>query len=113
MTTDIVQQSLEAFYRSDRVGLDGPRVLDLTLLDSGYETDVFAFSLEAEHGGKESVQDLILRVYAGDDTSEKAAREFAAMSRLHQAGYPVPHVVAFERSQAPLGRPFVIIERIP
>jgi aminoglycoside phosphotransferase (APT) family kinase protein len=112
MTVDEVQQRLQAFYDTREAGLSRPRVSDTTLLGSGFETDVFAFTLQTERAGAEESQDLVLRVYAGEDVSEKAGREFNAMSRLHKTGYPVPQVLVLQRDPAPLGRPFMIMERI-
>lgn len=112
MTSIAVQRGLQEFYDGSETGHRPSRVSDVTLLGSGFETDVFAFSLEVRENGSEAVQDLVLRVYAGEGSSEKAAREFAAMRRLHAAGYPVPRVLALQRDLWPLGQPLVIMERI-
>jgi aminoglycoside phosphotransferase (APT) family kinase protein len=112
LTVVEVQRRLQGFYRSDEAEGGGSRVSEVTLLGSGFETDVFAFSLAAAGGGSEEGQDLVLRVYAGEGASDKSAREFAAMGRLREAGYPVPRVLALQRDPWPLGRPFVIMERI-
>jgi aminoglycoside phosphotransferase (APT) family kinase protein len=107
-----IARGLRAYYGSGARGRGGPHIFDVTLLGSGYETDVFAFSLEAGGEGSGEVQDLVLRLYAGEDTAAKAAREFGAMRRLREAGYPVPQVLRLQRDTAPFGRPFVIMERI-
>jgi aminoglycoside phosphotransferase (APT) family kinase protein len=112
MTVGEVQQRLQAFYDAQEIGGSHSYVSDFTLLGSGYETDVFAFTLHTKREGAEESQALVLRVYAGEDVSEKAEREFNAMSRLHKIGYPVPQVLALQRDPAPPGRPFVIMERI-
>src|SRR5262249_50404172 len=112
MTGLEVQRALQEFYGSGDTGHGGLQVSGGTLLGSGFETDVFASSLAAGGWGGGGAQDLVLRVYAGEGTAEKSAREFAAMSRLREAGYPVPRVLALERDRSSLGRPFVIMERI-
>jgi aminoglycoside phosphotransferase (APT) family kinase protein len=107
-----VQRALREFYGSGETGHGGLQVSGVTLLGSGYETDVFAFSLAADGEDAGDAQDLVLRLYAGEGTAEKPAREFAAMSRLREAGYPVPRVLALGPDRSPLGRPFIIMERI-
>jgi aminoglycoside phosphotransferase (APT) family kinase protein len=107
-----VQRALQEFYGSGETGHGGLQVSGVTLLGSGFETDVFAFSLAADGEGAGDAQDLVLRVYAGEGTAEKPTREFAAMGRLREAGYPVPRVLALSRDRSPLGRPFLIMERI-
>jgi aminoglycoside phosphotransferase (APT) family kinase protein len=107
-----IERGLRAVYGSGGSGRGCPRISDVTLLGSGFETDVFAFSLEAAGESAGQVQDLVLRVYAGEGTAEKAAREFGAMRRLREAGYPVPQVLTLTHDASPFGRPFVIMERI-
>jgi aminoglycoside phosphotransferase (APT) family kinase protein len=113
MTSDEIQQRLQAFYDTGMTSVRHPRVADVVLLGSGYETDVFAFTLQTRSSeGAEESQALVLRVYAGEDVSEKAEREFDAMNRLRKIEYPVPQVLALQRDWTPLGRPFLIMERI-
>jgi aminoglycoside phosphotransferase (APT) family kinase protein len=112
ITTAEVQRGLQEFYGSGETGHRSPRVSDVIPLGSGFETDVFAFSLAAEGEGPREAQDLVLRVYAGEGASEKSAREFAAMGRLRAAGYPVPQVLLLQRDPSLFGRPFVIMERV-
>lgn len=112
MNEDEVQQRLQAFYDAGEMGHSHPRVSDVTLLGSGFETDVFAFVLETKREGMKESQAFIMRIYGGEGVAEKAGREFDAMGRLREAGYPVPQVLALQRGAAPLGRPFVIMERI-
>jgi aminoglycoside phosphotransferase (APT) family kinase protein len=105
-----VQRGLQEFYRSGAAGRR--RVGAVTLLGSGFETEIFAFSLAGSRAGEGDAQELILRLYAGEGAPGKAAHEFAAMRRLRQAGYPVPRVRALDAAGAPLGRPMLIMERI-
>jgi aminoglycoside phosphotransferase (APT) family kinase protein len=112
LTAAEVQGGLQAFYDSSGTGHRSPRVSDVVLLGSGFETDVFAFSLAGEAASTEEARDLVLRIYAGEGAAEKSAREFGAMARLREAGYPVPRVLARASDRSPLGRPFLIMERI-
>jgi aminoglycoside phosphotransferase (APT) family kinase protein len=112
ISTAEIARGLLAYYHEGKRGRDAPHISDITLLGSGYETDVFAFSLEADGEGFGAAQDLVLRIYAGEDTAEKATREFGVMRRLREAGYPVPQVLSLQQDSSPSGRPFVIMERI-
>lgn len=112
MTAVEVQRGLKELYGWDEAGHGSSQTSDFRLLGSGYETDVFAFSLAPGFEGTEEARDLVLRVYAGEGASEKSEREFAAMRRLRAAGYPVPRVLRLQRDRSPLGQPFVIMERI-
>ena len=86
----------------------GAEVIDLREINAGWESDVYAFDLLRD-GTREP---LILRVYPGQDAWSKSAHEFESMRRLYGAGYPVPAVLLLARENSPLGRPFVIMERI-
>jgi aminoglycoside phosphotransferase (APT) family kinase protein len=112
ITAREVRRALQEFYGSGEFGDETLQVSDVTLLGTGYEADVFAFSLAADGEDAAKAQDLVLRVYAGEGAAEKSAREFAAMGRLREAGYPVPQVMALGPDRSPLGRPWVIMERI-
>jgi len=104
-----VQGALQELYGCGRTGRGRSRLSEVTLLGSGYEADVFAFSLAAGAGEAEA---LVLRLYAGEGAGEKAEREYWALRRLRAAGYPVPAARLFRRERSPLGRPFVVMERI-
>jgi aminoglycoside phosphotransferase (APT) family kinase protein len=110
MSASDVERGLQALYGSGETGHRYPRVSEVILLGSGFETDVFSFSLRAE--GEDAVQELVARVYAGEGAAEKAAREFDVMGRLREAGYPVPRVLILQGEGSLIGRPFLIMERI-
>jgi aminoglycoside phosphotransferase (APT) family kinase protein len=84
--------------------LDGASVLGLERLHGGMETDVYRF----DAGGRP----LVLRLYSCGDFGGRAATEALVLRHLHALGYPVPAVIAFEPDPAPLGAPFLIMERI-
>jgi aminoglycoside phosphotransferase (APT) family kinase protein len=105
-----VQRRLQEFYDSGRMVHGRLIVSPVLLLGSGFEADVFAFSLAGE--GARAGEDLVLRVLAGEGAAAKAAREYAAMGGLREAGYPVPRVIHLECDRSSFERPFVIMERI-
>jgi aminoglycoside phosphotransferase (APT) family kinase protein len=109
ITTVAVEQGLQQFFGSMEGRQGGTRVSDVSLLGSGFETDVFAFSMA---DGETAGEELVLRIYAGEGADEKATREFDVMARLREAGYPVPRVLSLQRDSSLMGRPFLILERI-
>jgi aminoglycoside phosphotransferase (APT) family kinase protein len=109
-TTEEIAEGLQEILR----GNDGvtPAVADVRLLASGYETNIFAFSLAPVNDAGELPRHCVLRLYSGENTAEKAAREFEVMRRLHAVGYPVPMVHTVGISDSPFGSPFLIMEQI-
>lgn len=106
VTPPTMQAALQVLY-----GANG-RVGDVGLLASGFEADVFAFSVDTTSGQS----DVVARVYRGSGSrvNEKAAREFAVMRRLHILGYPVPRVSALSAVSARddvQRRPFIAMDR--
>lgn len=87
------------------------RIKELANITAGWESEMYCF--DAEYGaGERHREELILRIYPGDDARAKSAREFHGMSQLHKVGYPVPQVLVLERENFPFGQPFIIMERI-
>jgi len=91
---------------------ESAQILDLARISDGWETDVYAFAVEHGQAGERKREQLILRLYPGDDAAGKSAREFGAMGKLYQLGYPVPKVIRLEQDSALLGKPFVLMEKI-
>ncbi|MBN1642063.1 MAG: phosphotransferase family protein [Anaerolineae bacterium] len=105
---DAIARALAQLYPSE----EHVRILDLTRISDGWETEVYAFAVERERCGGRARETEILRLYPGADAHDKSGREFHAMAKLHQMGYPVPQVLHLEQDSALLGMPFVIMERI-
>lgn len=107
-----VQSCLQAFYARNFPAMRGVRVSDVTSISAGWESDMYSFAVEYGPVGERQREQLILRVYPGDDAHDKSAHEFQGMSQLYKAGYPVPQVLVLEHEDSPLGQPFVIMEKI-
>lgn len=89
-------------------------VAGLTRITEGWETEVFAFTVKATRvDGRPFVHELILRLYQGAGDTTKARREFSALEHLYGIGYPVPQPLFLEPMNALMGRPYMIMERIP
>ena len=85
------------------------------ILASGWETTVFEFAIAARSGRLPEVtpgESLVLRRYEGVAVDSKSARESRTMSALAAAGYPAPRPLLFEADHAPLGGPFLVMERV-
>lgn len=105
-----IQQKLQHYYRQKFPG--GAKVGNLTAINAGWESVIYAFGLDAGQGDSGQSRDMILRIYPGDDAYQKSLREFEGMRHLYDLGYPVPKVYTLEREASPFGRPFVLMERI-
>ena len=84
-------------------------VSDVDFLVSGFESEIHTFPLQRSGS---SPKHYILRLFMGQGTAEKLAREAKALSLLQRAGYPVPALLLQEADPAILGKPFEIIERL-
>ncbi len=104
---------LQAYLATARVDRSDPRVEAFREISAGWESDVYAFDLVSGPATARLSEPLVLRVYPGMDAYEKSSREFRALQRLHQAGYPVPRVLLLEQTTRPFGKPFLIMERVP
>jgi len=62
----------------------------LTNIGTGWETDVYSFDVGYGPAGERTRDELILRLYPGDDAHAKSAHEFRSLGQLYKAGYPVP-----------------------
>jgi aminoglycoside phosphotransferase (APT) family kinase protein len=110
--SDDLQSRLASYYVRAFPAKQGVRVTALAHISYGWESDMYSFTVESGPAGAHQREDLILRIYSGDDAQAKSAREYRGMGLLHRAGYPVPQVLVLEREDSPFGRPFVVMERI-
>ena len=93
----------------------GAPVAQVSVLASGWETTVFAFTLERASSVCASIpvaQPVVLRFYEGSAADSKGCREHITIDRLFGTGFPVPRPYLFEPSHHALGAPFLIMERL-
>ena len=62
-------------------------------ISEGWETEIYSFDVNYKSASKRRRERLILRIFPGQGAKRQAAKEFDAIRRLHQAGYPVPYVL--------------------
>jgi aminoglycoside phosphotransferase (APT) family kinase protein len=96
---------------SDHLGTEVDR---FRILASGWETTVFEFSIRSAAAGLELPPGrlLVLRFYHGPDAVLKGRREHTVMQLMQAAKFPIPLPYAFEADSAPLGAPFLIMDRL-
>jgi len=83
----------------------------LSRLSGGFDTIIHAFRL----GGtaRDWSGPLVLRVMTRGTSGMRVLREAAAHAALGKAGFAAPRVLLAEPDPAPLGAPFLIMERLP
>ena len=87
-------------------------VSEVKEITMGWETELHSFDVEFRKAGNLVREERVVRLYPGIPAADKAAKEFKVMSRLSQAGYPVPEVFHLDTDKETLGRPFIIMERV-
>ncbi|CAG0956570.1 hypothetical protein ANRL3_00589 [Anaerolineae bacterium] len=109
---DIIACRLQDYCQDRFQCKDDVRIYNLENITAGWESEVYAFSLEHGQPSNRVRDELILRLYSGEGAGDKCAHEFLSLQRLHQVGYPVPQVHVLEHESSPFGKPFIIMERI-
>jgi aminoglycoside phosphotransferase (APT) family kinase protein len=109
---DTMQQRLQAYCVRAFPGRQRVRIENLARIGAGWETEIHSFDIGYQVEAQVRREGLIVRLYPGKGESAKAAHEFRSMRLLYDSGYPVPRVLALEGDSSPLGRPFILMERI-
>ena len=100
------------YYRGAHPSWEGVSVTDVVDMTSGWETELYGFTLEYSEGSLLVSKRLVARLYPGRHAAGKAEKEFTVMGRLGEAGYPVPGVHEVETHADALGLPFMIMDWI-
>jgi aminoglycoside phosphotransferase (APT) family kinase protein len=82
-----------------------------TPLSGGFDTIIHVLRLSGATGDWSGA--LILRIMRRGTSGARVRREAAAHAALDKAGFPVPRVLLAEPDPAPLGAPFLIMQRLP
>ncbi|MGD0005711.1 MAG: phosphotransferase [Anaerolineaceae bacterium] len=104
---------LQSYFATAFPEHEEPMLTDLVSLNAGWESDVYSFTATRGPAGQRVREELILRIYPGNDAYEKSGKEYHALALLRSADYPVPRVDKLERDASPFGKPFLIMERVP
>jgi aminoglycoside phosphotransferase (APT) family kinase protein len=78
----------------------------------GLDTYVYGFHIRGDVS-EEWRRPLILRVYSAADHGPKARREHDAQLFVTESGFPAPRPLFLDESAGSLGRPFMVMERMP
>ena len=103
-------EQLEAFLRlklGDEVSLAG----GLERLRGGFDTDTYAFDVENAPAGIPG--ELVLRLFRSAGESGRVVVESTIQNAAHAAGHPVPEVPVDSVGHLLIGRPFIVMERLP
>jgi aminoglycoside phosphotransferase (APT) family kinase protein len=93
----------------------GTSVARLAILDSGWETTIYQFTIGARSPrtpGLPINSPLVLRVFDGVSAEDKATREGRMLFHLAAAAYPVPRPYVCEQTRDALGAPFILMDRV-
>ena len=107
-----IQNRLLSFYEKTHTLHENVAITDLAEITAGWENEVYSFTVESGKAAERKREELVLRIYQGDGSSEKAAKEFSGMRKLHEVGFPVPEVLILELDSSYFGKPFVIMEKV-
>ena len=105
-------EKLVEYLDSENMHRTNHAVKNISEINMGWETELFTFESAFKEGDAQGHEDLVLRVFSGDNAASKASKEFYLMKRLDEAGYPVPPVYYLETSGDVIGKPFIIMKRI-
>jgi aminoglycoside phosphotransferase (APT) family kinase protein len=81
-----------------------------TPLSGGFDTIIHVLRLSGATG--DWAGPLVLRIMTRGTSGARVRREAAAHAALDKAGFPVPRVLLAEPDPAPLGSPFLIMQRL-
>ncbi len=107
-----VQGRLLEFLRQQYPDLEDLKILDLSELGEGWETDLYHLKLAGIQNGEPALLELVLRLYKGSDPLEKAQKEFSLMTNVPRFGIAAPRVDALVADRSILEYPFIVMEHI-
>ena len=110
MNKNEFEEKLGIYYRDHSSLLDLDIILE-GVIDKGWESEIFIFSLTyGPKPNRTAVKRALRLLTGGDFTSAKG--EYRTLSLLRKAGYPVPQVYELGKPQEAFGRPFIIMQYI-
>jgi aminoglycoside phosphotransferase (APT) family kinase protein len=112
VSLESISESLTEYYMETHPTWGDPTIVGVVDLTSGWETELYGYTLDYSEDGLPVSKRLVARLYPGRHAAGKAEKEFRVMGRLREAGYPVPGVHEVETDADVLGVPFLIMDRI-
>lgn len=111
MREDQFIDKLRQYYCGLQSGSVDPVVALDWVNTTGWESEIYAYTLTSGAGHQRQSIQRVLRLLTGGSL-EDAAREYRMLSLLYKAGYPVPKVYALGTPADGFGCPFIVMERI-
>ncbi|MDT8382626.1 MAG: phosphotransferase [Brevefilum sp.] len=105
---DFIQKLVNYYINS---GLLNPQIYLDRVIYTGWESEIYLFTLKSGTESDRIVVRRALRLLTGANFSEAEA-EFKTLGLLGKAGYPVPQVYALGRPDEAFGRPFIIMQSV-
>ena len=112
LPSDSAQDRLAEFLRRQYPDLEGLKILELSELGEGWETDLFRLMLTGTQNGEPESLELVLRLYKGSNPLEQAEKEFSLMMDIPRFGIATPRVDALVPDRSILEHPFIVMEHI-
>jgi aminoglycoside phosphotransferase (APT) family kinase protein len=106
-----IVQKLTCYYRTHQPKLVDPQVSLEWVNTSGWESEIYAYTLTAGEPNQRQAEKRVLRLLTGGQMAD-AEREYHFLTLLNKASYPVPQVYALGHKSDGLGYPFIIMECI-
>jgi aminoglycoside phosphotransferase (APT) family kinase protein len=106
-----ITQKLTHYYRDHQTELIDPRVTLEWVNTTGWESEIYAYTLTAGKPNQRNAEKRVLRLLTGGQMAD-AEREYHFLTLLNKAAYPVPQVYALGHETDGLGYPFIIMECI-
>ncbi|MBW6465319.1 MAG: phosphotransferase [Brevefilum sp.] len=103
-----IVHKLTRYYRAHQPELIDPQVSLAWVNTSGWESEIYAYTLTAGEPNQRHAEQRVLRLLTGGQMAD-AEREFHYLTLLNKAGYPVPQVYTLGHENDGLGYPFIIM----
>ena len=111
-SVNVTEERLLEYIRGLHPEREGVTVSQLEEITSGWETELYGYTLDYSEDGLSVSKRLVARLYPGRHAAGKAMKEYTVMGRLGDAGYPVPEVHEAETDVNVLGLPFMVMDWI-
>lgn len=112
MNTHDLSTKLEEYLDTQNNQRTNHSIKNINEINMGWETELFTFQSQFLESGTIVKEDLVLRVFSGDEAAKKASKEYILMKKLCTIGYPVPPVYNLETSGEFIGKSFIIMKRV-
>lgn len=106
--SDDMRSCLGSYYARAFPARQGVRVTALAHISAGWESNMYSFNVEYGSAGARQCEELILRIYPGDDAHNKSAREYRGMSLLHKTQVRVSEQ---DTTRSDSGNPYAYVDR--